>query len=128
MYQADNRYSTYPVKVQYLTTQGVMCVKFDGRTVPHMSGEFTVPVPENTVVLLDSINVVPDGRTVLDIPSEVAVPDVGLIIMLAIEPELNTEIRSCLSSSTNLLSVPSKSASIWFNIGMLGRRRGVPDG
>jgi hypothetical protein len=104
-----------------------MGVEFDGRTVLHIFGEVTGSVPDYTVVVPDSINVVPDGRTALDMPSEIAIPDGGLI-MLAIEPKMNPEIWSCLSSSDIPLSVPSNSASIWFNIGGLGRRRGVPNG
>jgi hypothetical protein len=91
-----------------------MGVEFDGRTVPHISGEVTGSVPDYLVVVPDSINVVLDGRTALDIPSEIAVPDGGLI-MLAIEPKLNPEIWRCISSSDILLSVPSNSSSIWFN-------------
>jgi hypothetical protein len=96
-----------------------MGVEIDGRRVPHISGEVTGPVSDYTVVHVpDSINVVPVGRTALDTPREVAVPDGGLI-MLAIERKLNPEIWSCLYSSDILLSAPSNSASIWFNIGVL---------
>jgi hypothetical protein len=93
----------YPTTVVYVVP--------DGRIVPHISGESAVP--DEAGVVPDGMGVESNGRTVphisgdvaLDITSEVAVPDGGLI-MLAIEP-----IGICTHECTESSRMPGHYAS-----------------